>query len=125
MSPLLTRKAREQLREETSRQFAQMNISLDVRKMMGSLVGLELREVEVVKAKKIGARILVVEDECEDMNVEAIREYAQLLKKAAKNRMAVILLCHSNLAASILSDSYVIFRRGRVVKKSKKEFSPD
>ena len=67
-------------------------------------------------------RILVIEDECEGMNSETIRQYARFLRNAIQGRMAAILLCHSNLAASILSDNYVIFRKGRVVKKWRKEF---
>lgn len=56
------------------------------------------------------------------MNSETIRQYARFLRNAIQGRMVAILLCHSNLAASILSDNYVIFRKGRVVKKWRKEF---
>ena len=118
----LTKKVKDKLRAETAEQFAQMGICLDINKKMKELNELERRIVEIVRARKNGARILVIEDECEGMNSETIRQYARFLRNAIQGRMAAILLCHSNLAASILSDNYVIFRKGRVVKKWRKEF---
>lgn len=87
---------------------------------MNSLNVLERRMVEVMRARKKGARILILEDECEGMDREMLCSYEQFLKKVIKNHMAAILICHSDMATSVLADNYIIFRRGRIVKKWKK-----
>mgnify|MGYP000340941235 FL=1 len=61
----LTKKVKDKLRAETAEQFAQMGICLDINKKMKELNELERRIVEIVRARKNGARILVIEDECE------------------------------------------------------------
>lgn len=116
----LSRKAQKRLLEETEEQLKEVDVHIDIRKKMNSLNALERRIVEVIRVRKRGARILILEDECEGMDVEAIHTYAKFLKKALKNHMAAILICHSDMASSILSDNYIIFRRGRIVKKWKK-----
>ena len=57
------------------------------------------------------------------MDIESIQKYSDFLKTVIQGKMSVILLCHSTRAAEILSDEYVIFRRGRIVKRWKKNYS--
>ena len=102
-------------------QFGELGIRMDIRRKMRELSEWERRIVEIVRARKSGARILVIEDECEGMSLEDIGAYRQILYRAIQGRMAAVLLCHSETAASILSDCYVIFRKGRVVKKWRKD----
>ena len=121
VSWFLSRKTKEVLRREVEEQFGELGIRMDIRRKMRELSEWERRIVEIVRARKSGARILVIEDECEGMSLEDIGAYRQILYRAIQGRMAAVLLCHSETAASILSDCYVIFRKGRVVKKWRKD----
>ena len=98
-------------------------MQLNVKKKLRDLTPLERRIVEVIRAEKENARILIIEDECEGMDIESIQKYSDFLKTVIQGKMSVILLCHSTRAAEILSDEYVIFRRGRIVKRWKKNYS--
>lgn len=121
VSWFLSKRTRQILRAEVEEQFQELGIRMDIGRKMRELSELERRIVEIVRARKIGARILVIEDECEGMSGEAIGTYRRILCRAIRGRMTAILLCHSETAASILSDCYVIFRKGRVVKKWRKD----
>lgn len=103
------------LKAETG--FREMDVHFDVRKKMSELNELERRMVEVVKARNMGARILVIEDEFEGMDEKTIREYAAFLKKAIQGKMAVLLFSHLERAYREMSDEFIILRKGRLVKK--------
>lgn len=121
ISWFLSSRAKKQLHKEVTEQFTEIGVSLDIDKKMKELSELERRMVELVRARKAGVRVLVIEDECEGMNRDTIQAYKAFLKKAIEGRMAVLLLCHSELAASVLTDNYIIFRRGRVVKRWRRD----
>lgn len=125
VSWFLSKKVKKRLLKETEEQLEEAGVHIDIRKKMNSLNALERRMVEVMRARKKGARILILEDECEGMDRETFCSYAHFLKKAIKNRMAAILVCHSDMVYSVLADNYIIFRRGRVVKKWKKNSGYD
>ncbi len=73
--------------------------------------------VEMVRARKAGARVLVIEDECEGMNSEIpFRRTRLFLGMRSQGGWRYCCSATRNLAASVLSDNYIIFRRGRVVK---------
>ncbi len=116
VSWLLTIKAKKQLRRMVSEQFAQIGASLDIDKKMKELSELERRVVELVRARKKGVRVLIIEDECEGMNRKTIMEYRSFLRRAIEGKMTVLLLCHSEATASLLIDNYIIFRKGRIIK---------
>lgn len=116
----LSKKVKKRLLKVTEQQLEEVGIHIDIQKKMNSLNVLERRMVEVMRARKKGARILILEDECEGMDREMLCSYEQFLKKVIKNHMAAILICHSDMATSVLADNYIIFRRGRIVKKWKK-----
>ncbi len=116
VSWLLTIKAKHKMRRLVNEQFEQIGASLDIDKKMTQLSELERRIVELVRARKKGVRVLIIEDECEGMNRKTIMEYGAFLRRAIKDRMTVLLLCHSEAAASLLIDNYIVFRKGRVIK---------
>lgn len=123
VSWFLSRKARENLIKQAEQRIEKINVQLNVKKKLRDLTPLERRIVEVIRAEKENARILIIEDECEGMDIESIQKYSDFLKTVIQGKMSVILLCHSTRAAEILSDEYVIFRRGRIVKRWKKNSS--
>lgn len=120
VSWFLSRKVRENLIKQAEQRIEKINVQLNVKKKLRDLTPLERRIVEVIRAEKENARILIIEDECEGMDIESIQKYSDFLKTVIRGKMSVILLCHSTRAAEILSDEYVIFRRGRIVKRWKK-----
>lgn len=119
VSWFLSKKARKNLVKQAEQRI-EKKVQLNVRKKIRDLTPLERRIVEVIRAEKENARILIIEDECEGMDTESIQKYSDFLKKVIQKKMSVILVCHSIRTAEILSDQYVIFRRGRIVKRWKK-----
>ena len=89
---------------------------------MRELTELEKRVVDLVKAGKAGAKIVIVEDEFEGMGQADTKKFAGIMKGIIAGRMAVIVNSHSNMIASLLSDKYVIFSKGRIVKKCQKNY---
>ncbi|KMZ54128.1 hypothetical protein [Dorea sp. D27] len=116
---------RRHLEEETDAYFKELGIPFDVSRKMKELTELEKRIADMVKARSHGARIVIVEDEFEGMRPESIGEFAHVMKRLAKGNMAVIVNSHSDMVLSILSDKYIIMKKGRIVKKCSKDYIQD
>ena len=116
---LLGRQMRE-LQKNAENAVKMLGIPLDVRRRIRTLSEKEKRLADLARACTTGARVLVVEDEFEGMTEEEIREYSGILKEAAaKKHLAVILNIHSYAVFRLLSDNYIVFRDGRIVKKGR------
>lgn len=98
--------------------FETYHIDIDPMKKMGSLTELEYRKVEMVRGYLKGAKILIVEDECEGMSVRDLSDFASFLHQIIDEDMCMILLSHTEKVFQMLADDIVIFRKGRVVKKA-------
>ena len=83
---------------------------------------LEKRIVDVVKAKWNRKKILIVEDEFEGMGPEDIRSFGAAVKRLIAGDMGVVINSHSDMVLSLLSEKYVIFKKGRIVKKCRKDY---
>ena len=64
-------------------------------------------------------RIVIIEDEFEGMSYDEIRMFARIIHRLVKERIGVIVNSHSNFVLTTLSDKYIIFSEGRIVKKCK------
>lgn len=106
------------LEEETDAYFKELGIPFDVSRKLKDLTELEKRIADMVKARRHGARIVIVEDEFEGMRPESIGEFARVMKQLAKGSLAVIVNSHSDMVLSILSDKYIIMKKGRIVKSA-------
>lgn len=113
------------LEEETDAYFKELGIPFDVSRKLKDLTELEKRIADMVKARRHGARIVIVEDEFEGMRPESIGEFARVMKQLAKGSLAVIVNSHSDMVLSILSDKYIIMKKGRIVKKCRKDYIQD
>lgn len=113
---------RKKLREEVSAYFDALMLPLDVSRRIRDLSELEKRIVDMVKACWKGSRILVVEDEFEGMRPESIERFACIMHRLLQGRMTAVVNSHSDMVSSLLSDYYVIFKKGRIVKKCCKEY---
>ncbi|MDD2971560.1 MAG: hypothetical protein PHE02_05445 [Lachnospiraceae bacterium] len=119
---LYTRKSAEKLEMEVKYCFRQMGIEFDVSQKMCDLSEKQKRIVDLVKAYKIGAKIVVIEDELEGMSLTDICNFATEMKKMIHGKMSVIVNSHSNEIMSYLSDKYIIFNKGYIVKKCEKSY---
>ena len=113
---------RRRLEEETDAYFKELGIPFDVSRKLKELTELEKRIADMVKARRHGARIVIVEDEFEGMRPESIGEFARIMKRLARENMAVIINSHSDMVLSMLSDKYIIMKKGRIVKKCRTDY---
>ena len=113
---------RRRLEEETDAYFKELGIPFDVARKLKELTELEKRIADMVKARRHGARIVIVEDEFEGMRPESIGEFARIMKRLARESMAVIVNSHSDMVLSMLSDKYIIMKKGRIVKKCRTDY---
>lgn len=110
------------LEEEAGAYFAELDIDLDVSTRMRHLSEMEKRIVDVVKAYRSGAKIIIIEDEFDGMSQVEIQKFGQILHRLILDRMSVIVNSNSNFILSVLSDKYIIFNRGHIVKKCAREY---
>ncbi len=110
------------LEEEVRGYFSKFDIVFDVSRKMKELTEVEKRIADIVKAYRCGAKIVIIEDEFEGMHLDAIKEFASILKRLIAGRMSVIVNSYSDTVASILCEKYIIFKEGCIVKKCKKEY---
>ena len=109
------------LEEQVRKFFEELSVGIGVSKKMKELTELEKRIVDVVKAKWNHKKLLIVEDEFEGMRPEDIREFGAAVKRLVEGDMGVIVNSHSDMVLSLLSEKYVIFKKGRIVKKCRRE----
>lgn len=110
------------LEEEVRGYFEELSLDIDVTKRIRELTELEKRIVDLVKAYRRGAKVVIIEDEFEGMDSDALKEFAKKMKCIITGRMAVIVNSHSHVIMSLLSDKYIIFNKGRIVKKCPKTY---
>lgn len=121
----LSSQRREVIRS-AQKSFEQLGLAMDVNRRMGDLTELERRMVDVVRAGCRGARLIFVEDEFESMREESVEAFGSFLQKAVKAYGCCALISsHSLMVMSDLSDRYVIFRHGHIVKKCQKDHIRD
>ena len=102
--------------------FEDLNIQVDVQKKLRDLKELEKRLVDVVKACRKQSKVLVIEDEFEGFSMEEIICFKQELSRIVKGRMTVVINNHSDVITKMLSERLVIFKKGKIVKKCRRDF---
>ncbi|NLU27409.1 MAG: ATP-binding cassette domain-containing protein [Hungateiclostridium thermocellum] len=100
-------------------------LDLDASKELKSLTELEKRLVDLVKAYNKEAKILVIEDNFEGCSPDEINKFKTALSNIMGDRMAAIIDSYSAQVLRILSDKYIIFKGGRIVKKCNKDYIRD
>ncbi len=110
-----------EMEKEAQKYFEELCLPVHVSKKLSQLTEIEKRIVDFVKACYQGARIVIIEDEFEGMNYDEIRMFGQIIHRLSKGKIGVIVNSHSNFVLTTLSDKYIIFNEGRIVKKCKKE----
>lgn len=110
------------LEEEAGEYFAELELDFDVSSRMKHLSEIEKRIVDVVKAYRQGAKIIIIEDEFDGMSQMDIQKFGRIMRRLIWGRMGVIVNSNSNFILSVLSDKYIIFNRGHIVKKCDRKY---
>lgn len=109
------------LEEEISRLLICLDIPLDARKKIAEMSEIEKRLMDLAKSCYRNASVLVIEDEFDGCTSEDIINFGKIMKRITDQRMTVILNSYSDLLNQILTDFYIIFEKGRMVKRCSKE----
>lgn len=110
------------LNEEAGECFAELELDFDISSRMRDLSELEKRIVDVVKAYRKGARIIIIEDEFDGVSQTDIIKFGKIIRRLIQRKLGVIVNSNSNFIMSELSDKFIIFDRGHVVKKCAREY---
>lgn len=113
------------LKDQIDKFLNELGVGIDASKKLKELSELEKRIVDVVKARWHHKKLLIVEDEFEGMRPETIRAFGTVMKHLTAGEMGVIVNSHSDIVLSLLSEKYIIFKNGRIVKKCGKDYIKD
>ncbi|MFA9464549.1 MAG: ATP-binding cassette domain-containing protein [Velocimicrobium sp.] len=113
------------LEKKAQELLEKLGLDVDVRQRMKDLTELEKRMVDLAKAYSNHIKILVVEDEFEGCSTKDIELFKQRMDLVIKDKMVVIINSHSDNVSFILSDKYVILKKGFIVKKCNKSYIKD
>ncbi len=105
------------LAEETRALFSDLAIEIDPEVKLGSLSELKKRTVDLAKAYLLGKKIIIIRDEFEGCTTEDIVQFKKNMTRLLNTGLVAIVDCHSENVVTILADSYVVFREGRIAKK--------
>jgi len=105
------------LSEETRALFSDLAIEIDPLVKLGSLTELKKRTVDLAKAYLLGKKIIIIRDEFEGCTMEDVVQFKKSMTRLLNTGLVAIVDCHSENVATILADSYVVFRDGRIAKK--------
>ena len=110
------------LNEEAGKYFEELELDFDISSRIRDLSELEKRIVDVVKAYRKGARIIIIEDEFDGVSQTDIIKFGKIIRRLIQRKLGVIVNSNSNFIMSELSDKFIIFDRGHVVKKCAREY---
>ena len=108
---------KKKLQKEVKELFDELEIRIDVNQRLNKLTEIEKRLMDIVKACKYNAKILLLGDELEGLSNEDILKLKQELKRIAPGRMTVIVDSHSEIVSRILADKGVVFNKNGIAKK--------
>ncbi len=102
--------------------FREFGLDVDPDKMLRKLTELEKRMVDLLKAYSGNAKIIVIEDEFEGCATQDIEKFKILLDRVVQKGAWAVINSHSDNVSHILSDKFVIFNKGYIIKKCSKSF---
>ena len=113
---------KKKLIQEAKSLFQKLGLTIDVQKKLKDLSELEKRMVDVAKACRKEVKILIIEDEFEGFSAEEIEQFKKELSRLISGRMTVVVNNHSDVITGILAERLVIFKKGQIVKKCKRNY---
>lgn len=116
---------RKKLIRKANSLIQELGLNLDASKELKNLTELEKRLMDLVKAYNQGAKVLVIEDDLEGCSPQDIMQFKTVLNHVINDRMVAIVNSYSDQVLKILSDKYIFFKKGRIVKKCNKDYIKD
>lgn len=116
MTWVITGARTKRLKRQLEQYFSEFHLDIDPEMQFDRLGETEKRIVDLIRAKIKKKKILIIEDEFEGMNQEAIRKFGEILKEELQNGMTAVVSSHSEIVSEALSDNYLIFKGGQLVK---------
>lgn len=116
---------RNKLNEKATTLIQEFGIYLNADKIIKKLTELEKRAVDLLKAYSRKTKIIVIEDEFEGCSTQDIQQFKLLLNQILNHDMAVVINSHSDNVSFIMSDKYLIFKDGYIIKKCRKSYIED
>lgn len=114
---------RKKLLSKTRELLNKYQLNIDPDKKLKELTELEKRLIDLVKASSKRVRIIVIEDEFEGCSTQDIKQFKELLNKVIRDGMAAVINSHSDNVLHTLSDKFIIFKKGYIVKKCRNSFT--
>lgn len=114
-----------ELRRNIKQLFKKLDLDINTNQKIGELTELEKRLVDLAKAYYNNARILVIQDVFEGITIKDIHYFKTVMNHVIKDKMTVVVDTNSDNVNEILSDNFIIFRKGQIVKKCKKQHIKD
>lgn len=108
--------------DQARKLFDEIGINISPTAKMKELSELEKRMVDLAKAYARSIKIIIVEDEFEGCTAEDIQRFKYIMDKTRSETRLMLVNSNSNNVQSILADRCVIFKKGYIVKKCKKEY---
>jgi len=122
MFGLLRRKT---LMRRIQRLILDLGLELDLSARLCDIPELDKRLLDIAKACMQDKKIIIVEDEFEGCSTWDIQQFKKVLELLPKKNITYIISSHSDNVSHILSDRYIFFKKGHIVKKSAKRNALD
>ncbi|MGE5613775.1 MAG: ATP-binding cassette domain-containing protein [Bacillota bacterium] len=116
---------RKKLVSKANSLFKQLELDVDADKKLKHLTEFEKRLADLAKAYSLETKILIIEDDFEGCSAQEIMRFKDTLNRVINGRMTAIVNSYSEQVLKILSDKYVIFKNGYIVKKCEKDYIRD
>lgn len=120
-SGISNKKSKKKIEGEIKSFLDSISVNIDIQKKLGQLTEYEKRVIDLFKANKQNKKIIIIEDEFSGFTIQEMIIFRSVLKKVIHEKTTVIVNSHSDLVTSILSDKYIIFKEGSIVKKCNKK----
>lgn len=116
---------KKKLAAKTEELFLEFGLDINPDRKLKKLTELEKRMVDLLKAYSKQARIIIIEDEFEGCSTMDIKNFKELLDRVSSRELAVVVNSHSDHVSRILADKFIIFKKGSIIKKCRKDYLND
>jgi simple sugar transport system ATP-binding protein len=100
---------------EASRLVAELGLSIDARRTVGTLSGGERQMVAVARALQFQPRLLLMDEPTAALSAEKIRVLLGLVEELKRRGVSILLISHRFTDLLHVCDRIVVVRQGRIV----------
>lgn len=110
------KKQKQAMQQHAADRFQELGRTVDVSRPIREVSELDRRISRIIHETEKGTRMLIIEDECLGMKTAEIQEYAHVLERIADKGIMVLFRAQSLQVSGQICRSFLVFRRGRLVK---------